>query len=291
MIEGSTYDNAHVLEADFIKGLEATYTGQMRNRFLKGEWAAYEGLVYPDYTPLTHSIKHGRLMMYLRDCIMRGVRPKWIAGYDFGMVSPSCFILGFTDDKSNIFLLDGFYKPEASIEWQAREMQDIMNRYSARVDWIMADPDIFRRKSGDNKTVGKSVSDLFFEESNGRLMFTRGNNDINNGISKVSSYLQPRSYHLHPISGEPESPYLYHSDRLTWFENEITSYYWQSDSSGERVDKPTDKNDHAMDTVKYLLSHAPEPATIRQDTGIYIPNYMTEWQEIDREEPYNTHRH
>ena len=38
-------------------------------------------------------------------------------------------------------------------------------------------------------------------------------------------------------------------------------------------------------------NHAPEPATIRQDTGIYIPNYMTEWQEIDREEPYNTYRH
>ena len=51
LIEGSTYDNAHVLEADFIKGLEATYTGQMRNRFLKGEWAAYEGLVYPNSTP------------------------------------------------------------------------------------------------------------------------------------------------------------------------------------------------------------------------------------------------
>jgi phage terminase large subunit len=291
LIEGSTYENSHVLEGDFIKGLEATYTGQMRNRFLKGEWAAYEGLVYPEYSSISHSIKHDRLMLYLRDCIRNGMRPKWLAGYDFGMVSPSCFILAFTDTKSNIFLLDGFHKSEASIEWQSREMLDIMNRYSATVPWIMADPDIFRRKAGDNKTVGKSISDLFFDSSNGKLLFTRGNNDIDNGIIKVGSYLQNREYHLHPITGEPSAPYLYHSDRLTWFEEEITAYYWQSNTSGERVDKPTDKNDHAMDTIKYLLSHAPEPATISTNTGIHIPSYMTEWQEIERAVDNYAHRH
>ena len=290
LIEGSTYENAHVLESDFIRGLESTYTGQMRSRYLDGEWAAYEGLVYPQHNPAIHKIPHQRLMLYLRDQIMKGVSPKWLAAYDFGMIVPSCFILAFTDKHGNIFALDGFYKPEVSIEWQAKEMRDIMHRYSARVSWIMGDPDIFRRKAGDHKTVGKSITDLF-HDADSSLMFTRGNNDIANGIVKVSSYLEVRDYHQHPITGELGAPYFYYSDRLEWFEDEITSYYWDTNSSGEKEDKPTDKNDHAMDTTKYLLSYAPEPASIIGNREPVTPSYMTEWQEIDRVEAYNAHRH
>ena len=290
LIEGSTYENAHNLGDDFIRGLESTYTGQMKDRFLLGQWAAYEGLVYPQHNAAIHKIPHQRLMMYLRDMIMRGEVPKWLSAYDFGMAVPSCFGLAFTDKHGNIFLLDGFYKPEVNIEWQATEMKDILHRYSASVPWILSDPDIFRRKAGDHKTIGKSVSDLFFE-CNRNLLFTRGNNDIANGIVKVSSYLEVRDYHQHPITKEPGAPYFYYSDRCEWFENEITSYYWDTNSSGEKTDKPVDKNDHAMDMVKYLLSHAPEPASIKAAKTSTIPSYITEWQEIERVPEYNAHRH
>lgn len=290
LVEGSTYENAHVLAPDFIEGLESRYTGQARKRYLEGEWAAYEGLVYPEYNSGVHMIEHQRLMMYLRDCIGRGMRPKWLAGYDFGMISPSCFILGFTDNHGNVFALDGFHRPELPVEVQASMMQDILDRYSATVPWIYADPDIFRRKAGDHKTVGKSVSDMFFD-CNKNLQFTRGNNDISNGIVKVSSYLRRHEFHRHPITNEPNSPYFYHSDRLTFIEDEITAYYWKTDSSGDRDDIPTDKNDHAMDTLKYMLSYAPEPATIRSAELITIPAYMTEWIEIERKPAYNAHRH
>lgn len=290
LIEGSTYENAHNLGDDFIRGLESTYSGQMKDRFLLGQWAAYEGLVYPQHNSSTHKIEHQRLMMYLREQIMKGRRPKWLAGYDFGMAVPSCFILAFTDEFGNIFALDGFYKPEVNIEWQAQQMKDIMHRYSADVPWIYADPDIFRRKAGDHKTIGKSVSDMFFDADR-NLMFTRGNNDIANGIVKVSSYLEVRPYHQHPITKELEAPYFYYSDRLEWFEDEITSYYWDTNSSGDKSDKPVDRNDHAMDTIKYLLSHAPEPATLLGNRGSTVPNYMTEWTEIERTVAHNAHRH
>jgi len=278
------------LGGDFIQGLESTYTGQMKDRFLLGQWAAYEGLVYPAFNSPMHIIPYQRLMLYLRDLIMRGRYPKWIAGYDFGMSVPSCFLLAFTDDKGNIFVLDGFYKAEVNIEWQAQQMKDLLHRYSATIQWILGDPDIFRRKAGDHKTVGKSITDLFFE-CDRSLQFIRGNNDIANGIVKVSSYLEVRDYHQHPITGELGAPYLYFSDRVDFLENEITSYYWDTDSSGEKNDKPTDKNDHAMDTLKYLLSYAPEPASIIGNRESTIPSYITEWQEIDRVPEYNAHRH
>ena len=50
---------------------------------------------------------------------------------------------------------------------------------------------------------------------------------------------------------------MYISDKLDWWINEITDYYWQKNPTGEQIDKPIDKNDHAMDTTKYMLSHRP----------------------------------
>ena len=96
---------------------------------------------------------------------------------------------------------------------------------------------------------------------------------------------------LFPSHDRPGAPYFYYSDRCEWFENEITSYYWDTNSSGEKTDKPVDKNDHAMDMVKYLLSHAPEPASIKAAKTSTIPSYITEWQEIERVPEYNAHRH
>jgi terminase large subunit-like protein len=290
LVEGSTYENAHVLPPDFIKKMESIYTGQMKDRFLRGQWASYEGLIYPEYNATIHQIRHDRLMLYLRDLIKSGYRINWQSAYDYGMVSPSCYLLSFSDPHGNIFVLDGFYQREASIEWQADRIAELNYAYSASFPWIYSDPDIFRRKAGDARTVGKSVDELFHQEDN-RLRFTRGNNDISSGIAKVSGYLRPREYHIHPITGENHAPYLYHSDRLEFIEDEITSYHWIVDSRGDRDDRPVDKNDHSMDTLKYLLSFAPEASQLAPYKSTHIPTYMTEWQVVDNNTPYNAHRH
>ena len=47
-------------------------------------------------------------------------------------------------------------------------------------------------------------------------MFTRGNNDIANGIVKVSSYLEVRDYHQHPITNESGAPYFYYTAYRDW---------------------------------------------------------------------------
>jgi len=283
LVEGSTYENAHVLEADFIENLESVYKGQQRDRFLRGEWAAYEGLVYPDFNTGTHVIRHDALMLYMASQIRIGAKLTWIEGYDFGIQAPSCYLLAFVDLRGNIFVVDGFHKPEAPIEWQAKEIRDIRHRWAAKSkNFIYADPAIFRRHSAGGKLVGKSISDLFFEVDSS-LMFARGNNDIMNGITKVSSYLGCQTYHEHPITREPNSPFLYFSDNLTWLHSEMSGYYWKTNSQGVRIDEPTDKNDHSMDALKYMLSYAPEPAHLMRN-ALAVPGYLHSWTEMDPEQ-------
>tara|TARA_Y100001938_G_scaffold149707_1_gene237546 strand:- start:705 stop:2252 length:1548 start_codon:yes stop_codon:yes gene_type:complete len=255
IFEGSTYENQDNLEPDFIKTLESSYKGQMRSRFLLGEWASYEGLVYPAFNESTHIMSHHSMHNYYKQLQIKTNGLTQIEGYDYGLAVPFCYIMGFCDDKGNVFLLDGAYEKELPLEDHLNMIKEIREQYQVDPsNMILSDPDIFRRKSVGKKLVGKSIADMFLEEG---IMCIRGNNDIANGIVKVNQYLVPQRNHQNPVTGLWEAPYLYVSDKLEWWISEISDYYWQKNPTGEQIDKPIDKDDHAMDTTKYMLSNRP----------------------------------
>lgn len=289
IFEGSTYENAHVLEADFIETLESSYRGQMRDRYLEGKWSSYEGLVYPSYDSAVHHVQHHRVVGLLFQLRAKGFKINFLEAYDFGITSPSCYLLAFIDQRGNVIILDGFYKREFAIEDQAKKIKEIREKYNVNESIIYADPDIFRKKATSGKLVGKSVSEIFFEE-NPELLFSPGNNDIKNGIIKVTSYLNSWRGHLNPFTGERNSPYLYISTNVPFVDEEITAYMWKENKHGEREDTPVDRADHAMDALKYMLSFSPEPSILSRRISSE-PSYLTRWQEVDRQEDKNAHRH
>ena len=260
LFEGSTYENKENLEPDFIKTLEASYHGQMRDRFLLGEWASYEGLVYPDFSETTHVLSHHTIKEYYKKLVASGANITYLEGYDYGLAVPYCYICGFVDDLGNVFLMDGGYEKEVSLDTQILKIKECRIEYNITSDnHVLADPDIFRRKGSGKKTVGRSIADMFLEDG---IYATRGNNDISNGIVKVSQYLIPQRNHQNPITGVFNSPYIYVSDKLEFVINEFTGYYWKRDPKGDILDQPVDKDDHAMDTIKYMLSHRPSVSTL-----------------------------
>ena len=281
LYEGSTYENADNLELDFIETLESTYKGQMRSRFLMGEWAAYEGLVYPQFDEVSHGISQEALERYYWQLRSQGYLPTILEGFDFGVRVPSCYLLGFADHLGNIFILDGYYEPEKPVEWLGQEIKVIRNRYQIMADEaIKADPAIFRRTGGEHKTIGRSVSQLFLEEEG--LMMSRGNNDILNGILKIQTHLHIQKFHKHPITGMTGAPCLFVNERLEFVINEFGEYYWKTDTTGEQLDKPVDKSDHAMDTIKYMLSDVPAIALATRYKPDDPPPYMF-WREVEEE--------
>ena len=255
LFEGSTYENKDNLESDFIKTLEASYHGQMRDRFLLGQWASYEGLVYPSFDESVHVMSHENIINYYNQLLTQGTEIIHLEGYDYGLAVPYCYLCGFVDLHGNVFLLDGGYEKETPLEIQANKITECRNHYKIPYDNHMySDPDIFRRKGINKGTVGRSIADMFRDDG---IYCTRGNNDIANGIVKVSQYLIPQRNHQNPITGIYNAPYIYISDRLEFVANEFTSYYWKRDPRGDILDIPVDKDDHAMDTIKYMLSHRP----------------------------------
>jgi len=135
--------------------------------------------------------------------------------------------------------------------------------------------------------VGDTVANMYHNLY--QIYMTPGANDIGSGIAKVTQYLALVPNHEHPITGMANSPHIFVSSGLSWWHNEITEYYWKKNSSGDETDVPIDKNDHAMDTTKYLLTNRPKLATYVGKSSD-PPAYLS-WHEIDRNEATTLPRH
>jgi len=284
VIEGSTYELRHVHEAeggDFIQTLETMYQGQQRDRFLLGKWVAYEGLVYPQFDVSVHMLQEGDIRAHLDGLIETYYQPTWYEGYDYGQAQASCYTLSFVTPDRHIIIVDGFYKKEMPIDDQVAAIRRIRSEWGFQADdmhKILADPSIFGRKTVNKRTVGKTVADMFKEDN---INMRRGNSDVANGIVKVGSYLNINRTLLHPIRRVAGSPRLFVNAKLDWWQDEVTGYFWQQSTSGERIDKPVDRNDHAMDNCRYLLSDMPELGQYKIPENERVPSWML-WQERDR---------
>lgn len=294
LFEGPTYSNAKNLEPDYIETLESTYTGQMRERYLLGRWGAFEGLVYPQYNAEVHYVDHTQLLDYMRRELMEGLRIEIIEAYDHGIAVPACYGWAFTDAYSNTFLMDGFYEAELSINNLSEKIKAhraIVERemgFDFAFRPILADPAVFRRTSGDAKTVGITVARMFRDNGIG---MTRANNDIVGGVAKVGSYLEIDKMHTNPITGEVGSPRFFVSTNCQWFDKEIVDYYWKKDTAGNYEDKPRDVNDHAMDMTKYLFTNRPR-ISLYKLRNTELPKAYLRWGELNaRSRDQRSHRY
>jgi hypothetical protein len=239
----------------YTRRMNIVFRGSMQKRFVEGNWDAYEGLIYPDFHETTHVILASELQKHIAMAIINGAVGV-IEGYDYGQASPACYLLGFVDKNHNVMIVDGFYEAGKSIEWQASEMKRIRAKWRViPIEPIFADPDVFRSKHATGKEVGKSVSALFSDYD---IILQKGANAINAGIQRVTSYIAVDKLHRHPISGDIGAPRFYVSSDLEFVHNEFADYYWNRNTVGQNVDKPLDRNDHSMDTIKYMFTKQAE---------------------------------
>jgi len=285
LYESDVYANKGNLDHDYIQTLETSYKGQMFDRYVLGKWVAYEGLVHPDFDPQIHHLSRKDVMDYLLELRQNNVHVRALEGYDFGNTSPSCYMLGFVDDWGRVILIDGFYLPDFSYALQPSKVFEIRLKYAGLIDFedqIVADPDIFRKKVVAHRETGTTIAKLLAE---GGLDMRPGFNDVVSGIAKVNAYLADKIGARHLLTGEPNGPMIYACDDLSWFETEITNYYWKKNPLGEKIDEPQDKDDHAMNTLKYMLSYLPEASEIVIPSKMLPPEWAF-WREMEPEE-YN----
>lgn len=264
--------------AQYVSRMRSVFRGTNAKRFVDASWDAYEGLVFPEYNETVHRVEHGALQKHIEQALLHddlGI----VEGYDYGQASASCHLFAFYDAVGNIFIVDGFYEAMLSIPRQVQRRREILQKWNViPTEKPFADPDIFRNKNADKVKVSTNVATLFKEEE---LEFQRGNNDVDAGLQKCASYLAVDDLHRNPITGNYGAPRLFISSNLEWFHNEIVDYYWNKNILGQNVDKPSDRNDHAMNAWKYMLTKRPSVVgKLRQKKRLLNP-VAFQWSEVD----------
>lgn len=266
----------------YAQRMNAAFRGSMNKRYIQGDWAAYEGLVYPDFDETVHMVQREEMERFIRNAIIKG-EVGILEAYDYGQAVPSCYGLAFVDSRGDIFLVDGFYQANYLIKDQATRIKEIRNDWGiVPTDPIFADPQLFKSKNATRDKVGETVAQLFGNEG---IDFQRGANAIEAGIAKVASYLQVDARHLHPIKQTFGSPRFHISSHLDWFANEAVDYYWNKNITGLNVDKPRDVNDHAMDMAKYLLTKRGKVmGMVRPSLRDRLPPAFLQWHEVEQQQ-------
>lgn len=270
LIEGTTYDNKENLPEGFIERLENIYTGVMREKYMLGKWDTAENLVYPMFNYALNVVSEEAMLDRLNECRQRYTFA-WRESLDFGIAVPSCYLLSFIDEYGIVNVIDGWYCKELQIRQQAEKIKDIRMKYGVRdSERVISDPALFRRSAVDT-TVENEFRKL-------GITLTRGNNNILGGISKVGKMLSVNFGVHNPYTGQEDSPMVIFSSKLKFLIDEIVDYRWKKDIYGN-IDKPSDKNDHAMDSLKYLLTYDDNKAKLIKQQ-IQFQQEIRRWTEV-----------
>jgi len=238
----------------YVNRMRSVFRGSNAKRFIDADWSAYEGLIFPEFDESVHVIEESIMQKFIKEQLANDALGI-IEGYDYGQASASAYLFQFHNDAGDIFLVDGFYEAMMKINKQAQRIKEIRREWGVLpIDRPYADPDIFRAKNATKDKVAEPVSTMFSEAG---IDFQRGANNVATGLEKCGSYLAIDKLHRHPITRNFGAPRFFVSSKVEFFTNEIVDYYWNKNVLGQNVDKPQDRNDHAMNAWKYSLTRRP----------------------------------
>jgi phage terminase large subunit-like protein len=249
-------DNPH-LNVDEIKQLERTMTEEEREARQYGKFVAMSGLVYKEFNEEIHVIDPFDVPKEWYDNI----------SIDPGLDAPLSAHFYAVDGDNNIYVIEEHYKAGESVEWHSRRLHEIASRlrwptkYGGMLESLID-------SAANQKTLAaeKSVTELFYE--NKIAADTNVEKDVWTGIQRVKQYLKLRDHPQTSVwpRGKPK---LFIFRNCVNMIREIKSYRWKPQTeSGEQIDRPTKKNDHAMDELKYYIMSRPDlPSYAPRDTN------------------------
>jgi PBSX family phage terminase large subunit len=199
-------------------------------RYLDGSFDYSEGSVYPTFSE--HIVEPFE------------IPPHWerFASVDFGLKDPTVMITGAVDPKKGIvYIYKEHYEANKAVPYHAEKMNDMIGDIpSGKLRPIVADPSGQQRSKHDKRS-------LFDHYAEYGLYFKSGNNRIDSGIHKVYAYFE-----LGRLK-------IFSSLKNTIKEGINYKYKTQELASDKNADeKPVDKDNHSMDTLRYLVQELPD---------------------------------
>lgn len=220
------FDNPF-LSQEFVNNLCAEYEGTVYyKRYILGEWALAEGLIYPMYQEAIGEmpeLKEGEERVVDDYCI----------SLDYGTQNAfACYI--WVRIKNVWYAIDEYY-------YSGREtgQQKTDEEYAQDLDKFVGENLLIGRRDSIQTIVDPSAASFItlLAKRNGRYSVLKANNNVADGIRETAVCMKNGKIKI--------------SSRCKNLINELQGYAWDESSSTE--DKPIKINDHGCDAVRYFV--------------------------------------
>lgn len=239
------YANPHINRGDIDMVLSGLTDDEKKAR-AHGKFVQIGGLIYKMFDPEIHVIDPF-------------LPPKdWLhfAGMDHGLNNPTAWEWGAVNKDGIVIIYDEHYENGQLVKYHAQKVHEINRSHGIEPAYNVGDPSIRNR----DPITGTSIQLEYIEHG---IPIILGNNDVKAGIQRVARYLQPDENLRCKLYITRNCP------NLTW---EIQRHRWSTWASKKanfdknKKEEPHKKNDHACDTIRYMIASRPEI-----DVGTEIP--------------------
>ena len=212
-----TIDDNPTLPPEFVAQLKKEYTGTVYyNRFILGQWAMADGLVYPFFSAKPDA--------YLFQGDTSGIDGQFYVSIDYGTHNPCSMGLWVIHDGKALRIRESYFdsremRVQRTDEEHYAELERLTKGYYIQA--VVVDP--------------SAASFIETIRRHGRYQVIPANNDVLNGIRCVASMMQAGLVKIH--------------ESCTASRREFSVYSWDDKAKEDRVVK---ENDHAMDDIRYF---------------------------------------
>ena len=213
MIQVASWENPFV-STDYVEGLKANYVGEFAKQEIEGDFVAFEGLVYPEFSRERNVTKVDPAAAWVR-----------VRAVDYGYQNPFVCLFAALDEDGRLVIYDEHYRSKMLIREHAGHILSREGTFS----WTVSDHDA--QDSAELSACGISTRNA--------------QKDVIRGIQKVKARLLPQK------DGRPR---LLIHERCTNLLREFGSYRWsESKEARNEKEEPVKADDHAMDALRYLV--------------------------------------
>ena len=215
LIRARTWDNPFN-HPDYVAGLLEEYSGDFARQELEGEFVAFEGLIYPEFSRDTH---------------IRSDRPQTfkevVAGVDWGFSHPGVIVVYGLDYDLRMWGLKERHKLQRRIEECVNVAVQLLDTYG--VNKFFCDP---------------SEPNYIKAFTNAGLKAEGADNDVHAGVQAVKKRYVVR---------EDGLPRLIYPSDWVWSISEREQYQWKTNKDSSFSDDPLKANDHTCDAERYVV--------------------------------------
>ena len=233
------------LDKNTVERYKSMFQGIFYRRFILGEWAYKDGVIYDCYDEAKNTYSHGDREKILPSIILENDPHDGypIYGCDYGIYNPQVFLEVYKYNKPGekipYFFVDNEYYYDGRKSMKQKTDDEYIEDYLRFVG----------NKYNKGMIIDPSASSLIVAAHKRGIRTQKANNDVQEGIRLVYSLMNIGHIKIN-------------KDRCKNLINEIGLYSWNEKRTEIGKEDVIKQNDHALDALRYAIRTTTSPYTV-----------------------------